>query len=180
MKISKSGLQFLKDIEGFKLKPYKDSKGLLTIGVGHLITPWETFTILTELEVEQLLKKDLEEREDVLNKFMEQYDLNLTQFEFDSLVSFIFNVGEAAFLKSTMAKKLAQRFNDEAALEFDRWMKPKEIISRRIAEKNIFLTEEMFDEIIVDKRMTQKQINIMVDYVTRYRTNANKEGLFKL
>ena len=39
MKISKNGIEFIKQWEGFRTKPYKDITGLLTIGYGHLIHP---------------------------------------------------------------------------------------------------------------------------------------------
>lgn len=183
MNISNSGLQFIKDVEGSRHSMYKCAAGHPTIGVGHLIKPTEAHLLtarLTEDEITLLLKADLEEREAHLNNFIYKFDLKLTQFEYDALISFIFNVGITAFDKSTLAKKLSQGFTDEAGKEFDKWTKPIAIISRRMAEKNIFLTHGMFGDILIDKRMNNKQINIMAEYVTRYLMNANNEGLFNL
>ncbi len=41
MQMSDNGLELLKQWEGFKLEVYKDSAGLPTIGVGHLLTKSE-------------------------------------------------------------------------------------------------------------------------------------------
>ena len=35
MKISESGKKLIKDFEGLRLKAYKDSAGIMTIGYGH-------------------------------------------------------------------------------------------------------------------------------------------------
>ena len=41
MQMSQHGLSLLEQWEGFKLQVYKDSAGLPTIGVGHLLTKSE-------------------------------------------------------------------------------------------------------------------------------------------
>ena len=62
MAIAKSTLDFIIKEEGARNKAYKDSKGLWTIGVGHLIKADEQHlinTTLTDAQVEDLLKSDL-------------------------------------------------------------------------------------------------------------------------
>lgn len=44
--------------EGYKARPYKDSRGLWTIGFGHLIKEGEDFTTLTPHDAVRLLRKD--------------------------------------------------------------------------------------------------------------------------
>lgn len=46
--------------EGLRLKPYRDSLGYLTIGVGHLIQKGESFSELTPSEAMELLDDDIE------------------------------------------------------------------------------------------------------------------------
>ena len=62
MAIAKSTLDFITKEEGARNKAYKDSKGLWTIGVGHLIKADEQNLInatLTDEQVKELLKSDL-------------------------------------------------------------------------------------------------------------------------
>lgn len=60
-KITRSELaQIVKD-EGYRSKPYKDSRGLWTIGFGHLIKKGENFKTLSSHDAVQLLRKDYSE-----------------------------------------------------------------------------------------------------------------------
>ena len=62
MAIAKSTLEFITKEEGSRNKAYKDSKGLPTIGVGHLIKSDEAYLLtatLTDDQVEDLLRSDL-------------------------------------------------------------------------------------------------------------------------
>ena len=50
-------------------------------------------------------------------------DVDLTQEQFDALVSFVFNVGVQAFNVSTLKKKILKNPNDPTiADEFRRWV----------------------------------------------------------
>lgn len=103
--------------EGFKLKPYKDTANKLTIGVGHLLTETElsTKTIkinqqpikwqngLTKEQVIALLSQDLIRFEKAINDAIK---VPLTQNQFDSLISFIFNLGENRLISSKIAENL--------------------------------------------------------------------------
>jgi lysozyme len=74
---------------------------------------------------------------------------HLTQGQFDALVSFIFNIGIAAFQSSTMRKILSNtNAFEKAAKEFDRWVYSKVngkkeklsgLVKRRNTEKELFL-----------------------------------------
>ena len=55
--------------------------------------------IITEGQATEFLKKDLANAEDVLNT---RAKLTLEQNQFDALVSFIFNVGGGAFMRSSL------------------------------------------------------------------------------
>lgn len=150
MKISKHGIDLLIQREGFMLKPYRDSKGLLTIGVGHLLTKTERMTGrilisgekvawktgLTSGQVRILFDQDLDKFEDAVNRYIA---IPLMQHEFDALVSFCFNIGRNAFRFSTLRKKLNHQDRMGAINEFTRWRKPASIISRRAGEQAQFM-----------------------------------------
>jgi lysozyme len=132
MKMSANGLNLLEQWEGFKLKVYKDSAGLPTIGVGHLLTKSELtsgkivikgVTIkyaggLTNQQVIDLLAQDVAPVGQVVTKAV---TVPLTQNQFDALVSFAFNVGNAAFTGSTLLKVLNQKQYKEVPTQLLRW-----------------------------------------------------------
>ena len=59
MNVSSRGVDLIKSFEGFSAVPYKDVKGLLTIGFGHLIKPGEVFGALSSVEATSLLERDV-------------------------------------------------------------------------------------------------------------------------
>lgn len=136
MNISKNGLNYLIQREGSKNFAYKDTKGILTIGVGH--TGPEVIAGLrwTQTQVEEALAQDIKWAEKAVNAI----DAPLSQNQFDALVSFVFNIGAAAFYNSTMKKLLNKGEYELAARQFDRWVIPKEITARRMSEKAQFLS----------------------------------------
>jgi lysozyme len=144
MKMSENGLKLLSLREGERLRAYKDTKGIWTIGVGDtdlnndgVRDVKEGQTITKEQSVRNLAL-DVTLVEDVVNK---QVKSALTQNQFDALVSFVFNVGITAFGRSTMLKVLNLGNYAEAAKQFDRWTIPVEITSRRMSEKAQFLQQ---------------------------------------
>ncbi len=134
MQTSENGLELLKQWEGFKLKVYKDSAGLATIGVGHLITKPELSSGkivingvavqyaggLTEQQVLDLLGQDVKPAEQSVNNGVK---VPLNQNQFDALVSFTFNVGGGAFTGSTLLKVLNQNQYTEVPNQLLRWTK---------------------------------------------------------
>lgn len=143
MQISFNGLQFLKDGEGFRKEAYKDTGGVWTIGYGTikwLGKPVEQGMTITEKEAELALQADLSWAQTAVNKLVKA---PLSQNMFDALVSFVYNIGENAFMKSTLLRKLNARDYKGAAQEFLRWKfdNGKEIqglLNRRIKEKALF------------------------------------------
>jgi len=135
--MSLEGINMLKRTEGVRLKPYKDSVGKWTVGVGHLITNAsdinKTFTME---EVEDMLEDDLIRFEDMINDVV-LVDIN--QYKFDALVHFSFNIGEKAFNNSTLLKLLNENKYSEAADQFLVWIKQKELLPRRERERDLFL-----------------------------------------
>jgi lysozyme len=103
MRISENGLNLIKKFESFSSKVYPDERGLPTIGWGHLIKPNENFTEIDLTQAERLLQEDIQEAETCVNAVVK---VDLTQNQFDALVSLCFNIGINAFKKSTMVRML--------------------------------------------------------------------------
>lgn len=147
MKASKQCIELIKQFEGCRLKAYKCPANIWTIGIGHtgLVNgkPITENTTITPLMAETLLAIDLQKFENAINKLVKK---PLTQSEFDSLTSFVFNIGIGAFEQSTMLKLLNQGNFELASKQFDRWIyakgKPlKGLKKRRLAEKTLFLSK---------------------------------------
>lgn len=139
MAIAKSTLDFITKEEGARNKAYKDSKGLWTIGVGHLIKANEQHLItatLTDDQVEELLKSDLKWCSEAVESSVK---VSLTQKQYDALYSLCFNIGETNFRKSTVVKKINENDLKGAADAIEMWNKPAVLINRRKREKALFL-----------------------------------------
>ena len=103
--------EFLRRVEGYRLNPYKDSKGLLTVGVGHLLErPY------TPEEVEDLLERDLKDITLSLERL--PYWSDLTPARQCVLTSLAFNVGIGGFWKfKNMRAALEAKDYEKAAEE---------------------------------------------------------------
>ena len=105
MKTSQAGIDLIKEIEDIELTAYPDpgSGGEpYTIGYGHTggVRPGDR---ITEAEAEDLLKRDLAKFEQGVERLVV---VQLSQGEFDALVSFAFNVGLGALEASTLLRRL--------------------------------------------------------------------------
>jgi lysozyme len=139
MAIAQSTLAFIAKEEGSRNKAYKDSKGLWTIGVGHLIKPDEQHLItatLTDEQVEELLRSDLKWCSEAVESSVK---VPLTQSQFDALYSLCFNIGGTAFKNSTVVKRINANDLQGAADAILMWNKPAVLINRRNREKALFL-----------------------------------------
>jgi len=119
VKVSNAGIQLIKHHEGVRYKPYKCPANLYTVGVGHLIgdgksLPREWNKTFTSAEVDGILKHDLNRFELGVHKMLP--NVPLRQCEFDSIVSFCFNLGLGCFQRSTIRQALL-RGDKEKAME---------------------------------------------------------------
>ena len=147
MKISQKGLNLIKEFEGCKLSAYQCPAGIWTIGIGSThygdgtpITKGKTLP--NEGAALELLKATMGQYEKAVNGL----GVELTQNEFDALVSLTYNIGAANLAGSTLVKMLKAGDNKaEIAKQFLRWNKAggKELAGltrRRNAEAELFLT----------------------------------------
>ncbi|WP_337871619.1 lysozyme [Ignavibacterium sp.] len=146
--VSKAGIDLIKKYEGLRLTAYKDPAGILTIGYGHTKTVKPGMSINKEM-AELLLKIDLIDAENIVRDYV---DIELTQTQFDALVSFVFNVGAGKFIKSTLLRLLNDGKILEAGEEFMKWTKARTpggmkelpgLVKRRAEEKALFLAKEL-------------------------------------
>ena len=78
---------------GFILQVYKDSRGLPTVGCGHLVVAADKLKVgdkIKEKRAKELLKSDLATAENAVNNNIK---VPLHQYEYDALVSLTFNTG---------------------------------------------------------------------------------------
>jgi len=140
LSLSDKGTDFLFGNEGVRLKPYNDSKGYATIGVGHLIAKrnvteqdkrnWSGFT---QSDAINLFQQDVQSFE---NGIKSSVNVNLTQYQYDAIVSFAFNIGMGNFKKSEFLMSLNNgNYNGNLMMNFHR---PPEIVPRRQREVNLF------------------------------------------
>ena len=121
MKSSGLLIRKIKEFEGLSLKAYKPVKTerYYTIGYGHYGSDVKANQVITEKQAENLLKKDLEKFEAYVNKL----DVCKRQGQFDSLVSFSFNLGTAALGRSTLLKYIrANKAEQYIRGEFAKWV----------------------------------------------------------
>lgn len=140
MNTSEVGLNLIKGFESFQPVAYVCPAGKWTVGYG-CTTDVAPGMRITQAEGDQRLKEDLQSAENCVNHSLP--GVNLTQGEFDALVSFVFNCGCAAFRGSTMYKLLLTGRMEDAAKQFDRWVHAggKELeglVRRRAAERALF------------------------------------------
>jgi lysozyme len=115
--INAAGLALIKKYEGLSLKAYRCPAGLLTIGYGHR-GDVQDGDVITSAEAEELLREDLAAFESGVSKLV-NVDLNANQFA--ALVSFAFNVGLAAFARSTLLSLLNRGWYEQVPAQILRW-----------------------------------------------------------
>lgn len=97
MVTSTNGRSLIKKYEGLRTTAYKDAVGVLTIGYGHTAGV-KAGMIITKAQAETFLSQDIAKCEKALAKYAKY---NFNQNEWDSLVSFTFNLGTGNLDKLT-------------------------------------------------------------------------------
>ena len=143
--LSPDGLDFIKRFEGLSLEPYKCAAGVWTVGYGHTGTlpdgtPVKDAGEITEPEAEDLLELDTQVAANDVNSL----SLELTQEQFDALVSFVYNVGAPAFEKSKLYQAILNQDVDDIEPQFMRWVhaggkRVRGLVKRRADEAKLFL-----------------------------------------
>lgn len=137
MRLSAKGYEFITRHEGIRLRAYRDSRGIWTIGIGHTAAAGSPFPeagmILTALQVHNIFLSDISDIEKQVIKAFEEKPI--PQNVFDGSVSFGFNTGHIE-TASWVPLYLAGEMQD-AQKHFMFWNKPPEIAARREAERDL-------------------------------------------
>ena len=144
---SAQGLAIIKKHEGLRLSSYLCPAGVPTIGYGNTRYPDGRKVVLgeklsSEKEATQLLLASMESFEAAVNRHLP----NLNQCQFDALVSFTYNVGTGAFIKSTLLKKAKVNASDPSIVdEFQKWVRGggkvlPGLVTRRREEANLYFS----------------------------------------
>lgn len=141
MKTSQTGLDLIKHFEGVRKQAYLCPAGVWTIGYGHTAGVKEGTTCTPE-QAEAWLKEDCLVAELTV---CTNVNVQLSQNQFDALVSFVFNLGSGNFVASTLLKRLNAGDYVGAGDELDRWVNAggrrlAGLVKRRAAEKTLFLS----------------------------------------
>ena len=168
MKTSENGLAVIKHFENCHLEAYPDPASPLgkeclrrgfqvtdyksvgawsgfdgkpwTIGWGHTGYDVKPGLVWTQKQADDVLVNDLATKEKAVSSLVKK---NLTQGQFDALVSFAYNLGEGNLQKSSLLSKLNSGDMKGAALEFAKWRKAGGailygLVKRRGAEQALF------------------------------------------
>ena len=153
MTISSAGVAMIKRFEGFKGNLYNDPVGHCSVGYGELVhkgncngdaseQPYHAG--ISEENASQLLIKRLHHFEGTINDLV---TVELNQNQFDSLVSFSYNIGSGNFKKSTLLRLLNGGDYGSVPTELKKWTKGRKdgrlvdlpgLVNRRNEEARLF------------------------------------------
>ena len=158
MKVSAKALGVIKHHEGVRQRPYRCPALLWTVGVGHVLYPEQGRLKLDERMAFKLRPEDdrqftMEEVNGILAADLQRFELGVEQFcpvpltqgQFDSCVSFSFNVGLGTLQRSTFRQKVIRGDKEGAADELLKYCMAagkilKGLQNRRIDERAMFLS----------------------------------------
>jgi len=149
MKTSQAGLDLIKASEGYVDHAYPDpATGAepITIGYGSTYADGQKVVMgmtCTEEDALRWLMQEVEHK--VESKLPTLIKVELSQGQFDAIVSFCYNVGMGNFSSSTLLKKLNAGDYEGASNEFPKWNKGAGkvlpgLVRRREAERQLFLS----------------------------------------
>lgn len=145
--VSPNGLAFIALEEGLKTKPYRDSVGIPTIGVG--CTYYEDGSKVKMTDKPITKKRALELFANVLKHYeLGVYSVtrdDINQNQFDALVSLCFNIGVTAFKGSTVLRLVNANPKDpKITAAFKMWKRagkhPNLLLNRRIREAKLYFS----------------------------------------
>ena len=147
MTIAKETLEHVKRWEGLRLEAYPDPGSKdgnpWTIGYGHTSDAFMKVykgQKITRDQAEAALEYDLGEAEAIVLRLVK---VPLTDGQRGALTSFVFNVGEGNFSKSTLLKRLNAGDYDAVPGQLAKWVKNdgktmKGLVNRRAAEAGLW------------------------------------------
>lgn len=139
MNISEEGLTLIKKYEGCELKAYLCPAGVWTIGYGHTKNVEENMEI-SEEKADKMLVDEMIEYEKYIDTMV---NVPLEQYQFDSLCSWVYNLGPTNLKESTLLKVLNNKSYENVPKQIKRWNKAnglvlEGLVKRREAEALMF------------------------------------------
>lgn len=108
----------VRQFEGLRLRAYRDTAGVLTIGYGHT-TGVKATDRITERQADEYLSFDLW----VAGRYVNSLGVAKTQGQYDALTDFVFNLGWRSLRSSTLLRKIeAGAKTEDIQKEFRRWV----------------------------------------------------------
>lgn len=147
MKTSQAGIDLIHSFEQLRLKAYPDPGSKdgnpYTVGWGSTGSDIGPGTVWTKEKADQRFASDLSKFEQAVSLLVK---VPLTQYQFDALVSFTYNLGIGSLKSSTMLKMLNEGYYSNAGLQLLRWTKNDGVemaglVRRRKAELKMFKGE---------------------------------------
>ena len=87
-------IAMIKELEGYRQMPYADNNGKWYVGYAVECDPADYPAGVTEEEADLLLRAHLVEyEEEIVNRFLLQYGIPVTQYQFDAMVSMTYTLG---------------------------------------------------------------------------------------
>ena len=137
--VSITGLVLIKNFEGLRLTAYKCPAGVPTIGYGHTKNV-KMGDVITPDIADSYLYEDVQSSVKAVNEYDKIY--NLTQNEFDALVSFTFNCGKRNLTKLTGKGTRSKALIGQKILEYNKagGKVLRGLVRRRQAEHDLYFT----------------------------------------
>jgi lysozyme len=143
LKFDRTGLDLTETSEELRLEAYPDpatGSEPWTIGWGHTGPDIHKGMKITRSAAEMYLMQDIERCETAIYGLVQ---VPLTQYEFDALVDFVFNVGVGHFKSSTLLTLINKGQFVEASKEFSKWVYAggrvlPGLVTRRSKEAQLF------------------------------------------
>lgn len=172
MRISDKGLALIKEFEGFRGEAYIPVPGdVPTIGYG-FTTGVRMGDTMTRAAANARMVQEVRPYESAVSRALTREP---TQHEFDACVSLCYNIGEAGFARSTVAKAHNRGDSQAAARAFGLWNKSggrvyAGLTRRRAREADLYLTpvtepvaapvqQFMPSQVDPESRMSESPIN---------------------
>lgn len=109
LRISEEGIAMIQDLEGYIKTPIWDvAQNSIGYGCSTRFAEKYGFSTsrLSEEEAHQLMLFVLDEMEDSVDEFLNEFDIDVNQYQYDALVSFTYNLGSGFIDEETRIGKL--------------------------------------------------------------------------
>lgn len=143
MLVSSECVEMIKDFEGCRLTAYKDVAGVPTIGYGHTDGVYMGM-VIDDDTAHKFLIDDIMKFEKHVNEYDSIY--HWTQYEFDALVSFAFNIGSINQLTQNGTRNKQTIAEYMLKYVFANHVKCDGLVARRQREHDMFIGKNVSRE----------------------------------